>query len=93
MVPVRDKKIIIREKLILFLLIFLKIHFQFQQALPKRYISCHGVYVTYFQILSVYATKRMILALKLRGGLSILLITCSVLGGLSLNCSNVTREI
>ena len=78
MIPVRDKKIIIREKSIRFSLYF------------QRYISsfsrlCLNATLLSIEFKSAYMTKRVILALKLESGLSILLIRFSVLGGLSSN--------
>ena len=83
MVPVRDKKTIIREKLIRF-----SLHFQ-------RYISsfrrlCLNATLVAMEFKSAYVTKRVILALKLGSGLPILLITFSVLGGLSPNHRSIT---
>ena len=83
MILVQDKETIIA----------LKIHIRFQQVLPKRYISCHGVYVTFLQKQSVYVMKRAILARKLGGGLLVLLITFSIFSRHSWNRSNITREI
>ena len=64
MIPVRDKKNIPKGKIDLVFPIVLKIHFQFQQALPKRYINSHGVYVTFLQKESVCVMKRVVLQLK-----------------------------
>ena len=47
-----------KEQTDLVLSIVPKIHFQFQQSLPKRYISFRGVLVTFFvKILSVRDEK------------------------------------
>ena len=55
MVPLRDQKTIIREKLFSTVL---KKHFQFQQALPKHCISCQNVYLKLLQkIISVRCEK------------------------------------
>ena len=82
MVHARDKQIIIREKLIRF-----SLHFQ-------RYISCFrrlciNATLVAMEFKSAYVTKRVILALKLGNGLSILSIRFSVLGGLSPNRRNI----
>ena len=60
MIPVRDKKIIPQGKIDLVFAIVLKIHLQFQQALPKSYINSHGVCVTFLQKESMCVMKRVI---------------------------------
>ena len=64
MIPVPDKKNIPMGKMDLVFSIVLKIHLQFQQGLPKRYINSHGVCVTFLQKESVCVMKIVILELK-----------------------------
>ena len=75
MIPVRDKKSIPKGKINLVFPIFLKIHLQFQQALPKCYINSHEVCVPFLRKESVWV-------------LSILSNIFSVFSGLSPKRSN-----
>ena len=57
MIPVPDKKNIPKGKIDLLFPIILKIHLQFQQSLPKRYIDSHRACVTFLQKISVCVEK------------------------------------
>ena len=83
MIPVRDKKIIIREKLIRFSVYFQK----YISSFSRIFLNAKLVAM---EFKSRYVTKRVILALKLGSGLSIILIRFSVLGRLSPNRRNIT---
>ena len=63
MILARDKKNIPKGKIDLVFPVVLKIHLQFQQALPRRYNNSHGVCVTFLQKESVCVMKRAILEL------------------------------